>query len=246
MAFKDYFSAQAADYAAYRPHYPASLFSWLAQQCPRQELAWDCATGNGQAAIALASHFQQVIATDGSESQLAQAPRHPQVTYRVALAESSDLMPETVDLVTVAQAVHWFDLDRFYPEVVKVLKPGGLLAIWCYGLFTLNVPTIDALLGEYYGETLEPFWTPERRLIEAGYRTLPFPFEEVVPPAFSMQTEWTLSQLLGYLFTWSGTQNYIAAHEVNPLEALAEDLSGVWGQTHRIITWPISLRAGII
>ena len=246
MAFKDYFSRQATDYAVYRPRYPAALFAWLAQQCAHRDLAWDCAAGNGQAAIALASHFQHVIATDGSADQLRQAEKHPKVTYREALAEQSGLADNTLDLITVAQAAHWFELDQFYSEAKRVLKPGGMLTIWCYGLFTLNSPAIDRLLENFYSNTLEPFWPPERRIVEAGYRTLPFPFEELSAPSFSMHVAWTLPQLLGYLSTWSGTQNFIAAHRHNPLEDLAAQLAVVWEGDRRHITWPIHLRSGYL
>jgi len=252
MNFKDYFSGHAADYATYRPHYPAELFAWLAQQCPQQERAWDCATGNGQAAIALAQHFQQVIATDGSAAQLKQAPSHPQVSYHVALAENSPVKDSSVDLVTVAQAVHWFDLERFYAEVKRALKPGGLFAIWCYGRPLLPTTVLDEVLVYYYSNVLDDYWTPERRVVEAGYRDLPFLLEELDAPAFSMQVKWTLPQLIGYLYTWSATQRYIAAHQVNPLEALAEKFAEVWpddvygetGEPAIAISWPISLRAG--
>ena len=246
MTFKDYFSRQAADYATYRPRYPADLFAWLGQQCQQRTLAWDCATGNGQAAIALTQYFQQIIATDGSADQLSQATRHPQITYRIALAEQSELHPQTMDLITVAQAVHWFQLEKFYAEVHRVLQPKGLLAVWCYGVPILDSSPLDAVLVDFYRNTLEPFWPPERRIVEAGYRTLPFPFEEIVAPAFAMQVAWTLPQLLGYLFTWSGTQKFIAAEQYNPLEKLAEQLSAAWTGDRQSMHWPINLRAGVL
>lgn len=228
MTFKDYFSGQATDYAAYRPHYPAAMFTWLAQQCEQRDRAWDCATGNGQAAIALASHFHQVIATDGSPAQLQQAPPHPQVTYRVALAEHSDLPDHSLDLVTVAQAIHWFDLAAFTQEVQRVLKPGGLFAIWCYGRPRLADSVLEQHLNHYYNHTLDNFWTPERRLVEDGYRSLHFPFPELAAPAHTLQVTWTLSELMGYLLTWSATQRFISAHGYNPLETLAEQMQADW------------------
>jgi SAM-dependent methyltransferase len=244
MTFKDYFSGQATDYAHYRPHYPAALFTWLAQQCGTCDRVWDCATGNGQAAIALAEHFAQVIATDGSAAQLRQAPPHPRITYRVALAEDSGLEGHSLDLVTVAQAVHWFQLEHFYAEVKRVLKPDGLLAIWCYGRPQMAVPALEALLQTYYDETLDDFWTPERRLVETGYATLDFPFAELTAPAYTMRVAWTLSELMGYLFTWSATQRFIATHGVNPLVALAAQMAPHWPSDRALMTWPITLRVG--
>ncbi len=244
MTFKDYFSQQAADYASYRPRYPDALFTWLAQHCAAHEQVWDCATGNGQAAIALTAHFQQIIATDGSATQLQQAIPHPQIHYRLALATASGLPAHTVDLVTVAQAAHWFDLERFYAEVRRVLKPGGLLALWCYGLPTLSVSALDHILQHYYSHTLAPFWPPERQLIESGYRTLKFPFNAIAPPPLVMQANWTLGELTGYLYTWSGTQRYIAHHQANPLDALVEPLAAAWESDRQTLTWPLSLRVG--
>jgi len=244
MTFQDYFSGHAAEYAIYRPHYPAALFVWLAQQCEQRDRVWDCATGNGQAAIALADHFQQVIATDASPAQLQQAPAHPQVTYQVAIAENSGLDDHALDLVTVAQAVHWFDLDAFYGEVRRVLKPGGLLAIWCYGRPRMANPALDRHLNHYYNHTLDDFWTPKRRLVETGYRTLLWPFEELAAPAYTMQVDWTLAALMGYLFTWSATQRFLHIYGSNPLEELAVQMRADWEGDRATLTWPITLRAG--
>ncbi|MDB9529403.1 class I SAM-dependent methyltransferase [Oscillatoria sp. CS-180] len=248
MTFKDYFSGHAADYSHYRPRYPSELFDGLSQLCQAHDSVWDCATGNGQAAIALTSHFRQVMATDGSAAQLSQAPAHPQVSYQVAVAEDSGLAENQFDLVTVAQAVHWFDREAFYREVRRVLKPGGVLAIWCYGKPMLANPASDKLLEQYYGHTLDDFWTPERRLVEDGYRTLAFPFSEIPASPYTMQVSWTLPQLMGYLYTWSATQRYIAAHQINPLEKLAEQLADAMATAQErdrfSVSWPINLRVG--
>ncbi|MEM6837470.1 MAG: class I SAM-dependent methyltransferase [Cyanobacteria bacterium P01_C01_bin.120] len=244
MTFKDYFSRQAAAYAAYRPHYPVALFEWLAQQCDRCDLAWDCATGNGQAAIALADYFDQVIATDASADQLRQAPPHARVTYQVALAEDSGLAAQSVDLITVAQAIHWFNLAAFYREVHRVIKPGGSFAIWCYGRPTLAAAKLDHHLENYYSNTLDDFWTHERRLVEIGYRSLDFPFTELTTPTHRMQVHWTLDELMGYLFTWSATQRYIAAHNVNPLDELSDCIRSDWDGDRSAIVFPITVRAG--
>lgn len=245
VGFKDYFSEQAAAYATHRPHYPDALFDWLSQQCQQHTMAWDCATGNGQAAIALTPYFQQVAATDGSAAQIGQATRHPQVTYRVAIAENSGLASNNFDLVTVAQAVHWFNREAFYREVQRVLKPGGILAIWCYGRPVLPSNALDQLLENYYNQTLDNFWTPERRLVEEGYRSLPFPFQEIATPAYTMRISWQLSELIGYLYTWSATQRFIKTYQVNPLEALAADLAHYWPSAESlVVSWPIYVRAG--
>lgn len=177
----DHFSTHSADYRRYRPHYPRVLFEWLAQASPARSAAWDCGTGNGQAAVALGELFERIVATDPSANQLAEADLHPRVEYRNARAEASGLTTASVDLVTVAQALHWFDLGLFYPEVSRVLRPGGLVAVWCYGLLEIE-PSIDRIVGHFYENVVGPYWPPQRRHIESGYRELPFPFAAVVPP----------------------------------------------------------------
>src|SRR5260370_34435115 len=171
MSFKDYFSIQSDDYAKYRPHYPPELFAYLASICAKRELAWDCATGNGQAAIGLTSYFDRVTATDPSTAQIENATRHPKVDYQVAACDRTTIGASTVDLVTVAQALHWFDLPAFYSEVKRVLKPKGMLAVWCYDMVEVT-PAIDLLVGEYYHDIVGPYWKPERRLVEEGYRSV--------------------------------------------------------------------------
>lgn len=245
MGFKDLFSKQAGEYARYRPTYPASLFEYVAGLAGAHELAWDCGTGNGQAARGLAPFFKNVIATDPSESQLAQAPSIPNVEYRVARAETAELADRSVDLVTVAQALHWFQVDRFYEEVKRVLKPGGAIAVWSYALGKVS-PEIDPLLEAYYHDIIGKYWEPERRLVDSAYRTLPFPFAEIEPPDLAIAHDWDLDRLLGYLYSWSATQTAIQRTGKNPLEDFAADLGRVWGDraTKRRVTWPLALRAG--
>lgn len=245
MAFKDYFSRQAADYAGFRPTYPAELFAYLASLCPGRNLAWDCGTGNGQAASGLADHFQKVIATDPSEKQLASAVPHPRVVYQVAAAEKTAISSASVDLVTVAQALHWFDLDQFYAEARRVLKPSGVLAAWCYNLPRV-APEIDPLIEKFYAQTVGPYWPPERRLVEDAYRSLPFPFAEIAAPAFSMTAQWDLPNLVGYLSTWSAVQEFIRLRKSNPLDLLLKDLRPAWGDPagKKPLAWPFSLRVG--
>ncbi len=244
--FSDHFGAVAGHYAEFRPHYPASLFAWLAAQCDRHALAWDCGTGSGQAAQALAAHFAQVHATDASAEQIAHAEAHAGVTYAVVPAERSGLADASTDLVTVAQALHWFDLPAFYAEVRRVLKPGGVVAAWTYGVHTTEGDAIDAAVRRFYHEVVGPYWPPERRHVENGYRELPFPFTRIPAPAFAMQVSWSLAQLLGYLGSWSATARLRKATGSDPLPALGQQLRPLWGDPAktRIVRWPLSLLAG--
>jgi SAM-dependent methyltransferase len=243
--FKDHFSSASDRYAAYRPDYPAALFAWLAGLCAEHDLAWDCATGSGQAALGLAPHFSRVVATDASAEQIRHAAPHPLIDYRVAPAEASGLADHSVDLVTVAQAAHWFDLPRFYAEAARVLKPGGAIAVWGYGRMLLP-GEMDALFQRFYAETVGPYWPPERALIDDTYRSLDFPFTEIQPPAFAIEVEWTLPRLLDYLSTWSAVKRYQAAQGHDPLPALLAELRPLWGdpEAARALQWPLFLRAG--
>jgi len=212
------------------------------------ELAWDCATGTGQAACELARRFNRVVATDASAAQIAVATPCPAVEYRTAPAEQSGLGDASVDLITVAQALHWFDLDAFYYEVRRVLKPGGLLAVWTYGVFGTEGgaggEAVQKLLHSFYYDTVRPYWPPERRHVENGYADLAFPFEPVTAPAFSMAVEWRLADLVGYLRSWSATARFREAKGTDPVLLLEQQLSGLWGEGQRRILWPLSIRAG--
>ena len=244
MNFKDHFSKQAAGYAKFRPQYPQKLFDYLGCIAPSRQLAWDCGTGNGQAAVGLASVFDRVIATDASEKQIANALPHDRVEYRVAPAENSGNGSETIDLIVVAQALHWFDLDRFYGVARRILKSDGILAASAYNLLHIE-KAIDEIVNRYYHEVVGPFWPPERRLIEQ-FADLPFPFREIEAPKFEMTAHWDLDHLLGYLRTWSSTQRFIAASGIDPVEQINDDLSSVWGEAgqKRSITWPLTIRIG--
>lgn len=245
MKFKDHFSGHAGAYAQFRPRYPEALFQYLASLGPTRERAWDCATGNGQAAVSLARHFTEVIATDASAQQIAAADPHERVVYRRASAEQSELDDSSVDLVTVAQALHWFDLPSFFEEARRVLKPNGIIAVWSYNLLSVS-PEVDALVSEYYHDTLDSFWPAERVLVKAGYDKIDFPFDEIEAPRFNMQAEWTIEQLVGYLRTWSATQKFIAARGFDPVEFLDAKLRRVWSVTHKqqLVQWPLSVRIG--
>jgi SAM-dependent methyltransferase len=196
--------------------------------------------------VDLARRFQHVIATDASPEQIASATPDPRIDYRVALAEQSGLPDQSIGLVTVAQALHWFDLPRFYAEVKRVLAPDGIIAAWAYGFHRVEGDAIDPVVQRYYSETVGPYWPPERGAIESGYRTISFPFAEITPPAFQMEVHWTLDQLLGYLSTWSATNRYLKAVGKNPLEPLAEELRPLWADRSqpRQVIWRLSLRVG--
>lgn len=249
--FKDHFSSASDRYAAYRPDYPAALFAWLAGLCPRpgtspeRETAWDCATGSGQAALGLAPHFRQVVATDASAEQIRYAEPHPRIDYRVAPAEASGLVEHSIDLVTVAQAAHWFDLPRFYAEVARVLKPVGVLALWGYGRMVLP-GKMDTPFQRFYAETVGPYWPPERALIDDAYRGLDFPFTEIEAPAFHIEVAWSLPRLMDYLSTWSAVKRYQNVNGNDPLPVLRAELEPLWGdpETARDLQWPLFMRVG--
>jgi ubiquinone/menaquinone biosynthesis C-methylase UbiE len=245
VQFKDHFSRQAADYAKFRPRYPREMFEYLGTITPSREIAWDCATGNGQAALELANVFYHVIATDASESQIANAQPHSRVAYKVAPAEQSDLQSCKFDLVLVAQALHWLNHSRFYPEVRRVLKENGVFAASAYNLLRTDRP-VKEIVKRYYYEIVGPYWPPERALIEK-FEEIPFPFSERETPEFEIVAEWNLDHLVGYLRSWSSTQRFIAATNRNPLDQIITDLEKAWGdpQTTKRIVWPLVLRVGI-
>jgi SAM-dependent methyltransferase len=244
--FKDHFSGASSDYQRNRPSYPAALFEFLAAQAPGRSCAWDCATGTGQAAQMLARYFDRVIATDGSATQIANAVRAPRIDYRVATAEASAIETASVDLLTVAQALHWFDIPAFFREARRVLKPHGIIAIWSYNLLTVE-PAIDAVINHLYGPLLDNYWPPERRLVETDYRDIEFPFRQIATPAFAMESRWTLEQLLGYLRTWSAVRRYQSEHGSDPVVATGEALLPLWGERGSVktIRWPMPVRVGI-
>lgn len=240
--FKDHFSGHAADYAAHRPTYPGRLFELLAERAPARRLAWDAGTGNGQAARALAAHVATVVATDASPEQIAAATPHPGVTFRVGGEDGSGLPDASADLVTVAQALHWFERERFFAEVRRVLKSGGLLAVWCYSMCRTS-PEVDAIVDGFYADTVGPYWPPERALVESGYAELEFPFPREPFPDLAMELELDLNGICGYVGTWSAVRRYMAAKGEDPVAALRERLAPVWGDGTRRAVWPLTVHA---
>ena len=242
--FADHFSGVADAYARNRPRYGDALFRWLATLPARRVRAWDVGTGSGQAALGLAPYFATVVASDASAAQIAAAAGHPRIEYRVGVAHDSGEPAASVDLVTVAQALHWFDLPAFHAEVRRVLRPDGAIAVWTYALPTLDEPRLDAALGRF-ADTVDAWWPPERRHVDAGYRTLPFPFDEIATPTFELEAVWSLAAFVGYLGTWSSVTRYRAATGCDPVTAHQPALAAAWGNVAvRHVRWPISLRAG--
>lgn len=244
--FADHFSDRAADYAVYRPTYPAEFIAYLASLAPARGLAWDAGTGNGQAATLLAEHFSTVVATDPSAEQLARARADPRVTYRAGREGESGLATASVDLVTVAQALHWFDLDLFYAEAQRVLKPRGAIAVWCYGLARM-ASTANNVFRRWHDERVQGRWPPERRHTDTGYRELAFPFDELRAPEWTMTARLTRAQFLGYVGTWSAVESARKREGLDLVPELAAALDPVWAADDPRpveIAWPITVRAG--
>jgi SAM-dependent methyltransferase len=243
--FKDYFSNLAQDYRAYRPHYPQSLANYLAEICPSTHLAWEAGCGSGQLTTLLGEVFEHVVATDPSAEQLKHATVHPRVKYFCRLAQESNLPDKSVDLAVAAQAAHWFDLPLYYQEVNRVLRSGGIIALISYGKMSVN-EEIDKLINHFYATTLENYWPPERKLIEDGYQSLLFPFQEIKTPTFSMEFKWSFQQVVGYLHSWSATRALEKAEGKTPFTVFSDALLKIWGAMDKkyTITWPLALRVG--
>jgi len=243
--FKDHFSASAAGYAAFRPKYPPELFDFVAALPERRRVAWDCATGNGQAALPLAERFERVVATDASAEQIAHATPHPRVSYGVALEDESGLDGESVDLVTVAQALHWLRLERFFAEVRRVVVARGVLAVWCYTRPVLE-GELDSILLRYYSQTCGPYWPADRKLVDQGYEGIPLPIDEVAAPPLHIESHLTLAEFGGYVRTWSATTTLARQISRDPVVGLENELRAPWGtdDERRLVRWPIRVRAG--
>jgi len=245
--FKDNFSKQSDMYVRFRPHYPIDLFAHLSHLTEHHRLVWDCGTGNGQAAIGLSHFYHTIIATDPSERQIQNAIPRERVTYKVEKAEQSSFKDRSVDLITVANAIHWFDFEAFYAEVHRVLKPTGIIAVWAYGVPSISA-VINPIVNRYHYQTLDNYWLAENRLIEKEYTTIPFPFEEIKSPTFYYEKPMNLIELIGYLNTWSATQRFIEQNQSNPTVEVYNELKKVWPDDHmeKMVTWKLILKVGRI
>jgi len=243
--FKDHFSEVAAAYARYRPSYPTALVDFLAAIAPAQRLAWDSGCGSGQLSLLLAGPFARVVATDASPEQIARAAAHPNVDYRCARADASGLAARVADLATAAQAAHWFDLAAYYAEVRRVTRPGGIVALIGYGVVSAGTG-LDEVIRPFYEHVLAPYWPPERRHVDEGYRSLPFPFDELDAPAFDIRLDWRLEQLVGYVGTWSAVSALEQAQGQGPFATFRRELANAWGPATavRTVRWPLGLRVG--
>jgi ubiquinone/menaquinone biosynthesis C-methylase UbiE len=257
---KDLFSKQSKLYASSRPTYPRAIFEFIIGLVDERNLAWDCATGNGQAAVVLADYFKQIVASDISTKQLENAQRKSSINYQIFPAEKTPLKDNSVDLITVAQALHWFDFDRFYNEVKRVLKKRdedsgskkksvGVIAAWAYGLHTIS-PEIDKVTHHLYEDILgDKYWPKERRYVESRYETIPFPFEQIPAPQFQIQLSWNMSELMNYFYSWSSVQNFIEKNNYDPVSKIRGNLEYAWGGKERIhqkrgVVWPLYIKVG--
>ena len=239
------FGNVADQYALARPGYPGALFAWLAEQAPATDVAWDCAAGSGQASVGLADHFARVIATDASEAQIQQATAHPRIEFRVAGAEASGLPDASVDLVTVAQALHWLPLEPFYSEVRRVSRRGGVIAVWTYHWLTTGDADIDAIVDELALQTLSGYWPAGREHVDNEYADLAFPFDRLDVPEFEMSEPWTPGRLATYLRSWSATARYVAETGVDPVSDVERRISNYWAANEaREVRWPLTVLAG--
>ncbi|MCD6062764.1 MAG: methylase involved in ubiquinone/menaquinone biosynthesis [Flavipsychrobacter sp.] len=243
---KDLFSKQSATYAASRPKYPDELYDFIFGITQNFDTAWDCGTGNGQAAMRLAGRFAQVIATDLSEKQISYAVPKENIIYKVARAEDSGLDDNSVDLVTVGTALHWFDFDKFYSEVARVARKGARIIVWVYAPFR-SESAIDEILDNFTYKLLGPYWDAERKWVDEQYKTIPFPFEEIPAPALTIRLSWTLEQFMGFLHSWSSVQHYITQNGSDPVEIIRAQLEAIWkpGEVKQL-AFPLFIRAGII
>jgi SAM-dependent methyltransferase len=233
---KDNFSKQAAVYAKYRPVYPQELFDFVLEQVSKKENAWDCATGNGQSAKVLAKYFDNVI--DNAEQAA-------NIHYSVQPAEQTNFADNTFDLITVSQALHWFNFENFYKEVNRIAKHNSWIAVWMYSLLRIS-KEIDAIVEDYHFNILEKYWDNERKYVDNNYSTIPFPFKTIKIPSFVIEYNWTIEELEGYFNTWSALQKFIAINNYSPVPELIKKIQPFWKENKRKIIFPLHLYMGQI
>lgn len=245
MIFNDHFSQQSESYRQFRPRYPRQLFEFLADEASSRDSAWDCATGNGQAAVALSEFFERVVATDASQSQVDLAIEQPGVEYRVSRAEESGIDSSSMNVVTVANGVHWFDIPTFFAEAQRVLRPRGIIALWCYESFQIEEELLAGAFQKVYDQ-IDGCWQPNLVHVRSHYRELDFPFEEIACPAFEMAQEWSLDQCLGFISSWSAVQTYRAEKQEDPLATHYNEIAKAWGEPEkkRLLRWPLHMKVG--
>jgi len=240
---KDNFTSIASGYSQFRPHYPEAIIDCIVSFVKEKNTALDIATGNGQVAKKLAKHFETVYGTDISAKQIEHAAVADNIIYKVESAEETHFRDRQFDLITVAQSIHWFDFERFYKEVYRILKPEGVFAVLGYGLFSTN-PETDSILSDYYYNIVGPYWDSERKYLDENYETIPFPLNEIPTQKFTNRLQWTFEQLTGYLETWSATQHYKNATGNNPIELIRENLRKSWESSNKEVVFPLLLRIG--
>lgn len=242
---KDLFSKQAGVYARYRPTYPKALIEYILSFVPGREMAWDCATGNGQTALLLVPYFKKIMATDVSEKQISHAIPDPAIDYSVSTAENSPFADNSFDLITVSQAYHWFQFDAFFREATRTGKPGGIVAVWGYDLVTTPDTALNEAIRHFYTAVVGPYWDAERKYVDEKYKTVPFPFHELPSKQFSIDSEWQIEDCIGYLNTWSSVQHFIKANSYNPVDEFEKQLKNIWQDGEkRAFSFPVFLRIG--
>ena len=242
---KDLFSDRSDLYALYRPGYPEELFLYIFQFLHSKEIAWDCATGNGQAAKVLSKFFQKVEASDISRGQIAKAFKKENIQYSLCPAEQTIYPDNYFDLITVATAYHWLKWKAFKKEVDRVAKPGAIIAIWAYNLLKTKDPQINSIIEYFYHELMAGYWEPERRYVDENYSTVEFDFEELPSKTWEMELNWSRDHFLGYLESWSAVQTYIQKNNSNPVQLIQDEITAVWGENHfHTFTFPLFLRLG--
>jgi ubiquinone/menaquinone biosynthesis C-methylase UbiE len=244
---KDLFSRQADVYAKYRPTYPKALIDYVLSFVNEKNFAWDCATGNGQAALMLAPYFKKIAATDLSQKQVDHAIPNERISYYTGSAEKTFFADNCFDLITVAQAYHWFSFDAFFQEATRVARPEGIVAVWGYGLITTEDLALHETIQNFYTQVVGPYWDAERKYVDDAYRSIPFYFQELPSKDFSIYVTWNKEDLTGFLNTWSSVQHFIKGKGYNPVNDFEKAVSRIWGEEKKkAFSFPLFLRIGRI